>query len=110
MSVQRLIVAAMNLTYEQDRGPVQAHERVVVTYADHVAALAEAEQRHPDIPRCQEDLDYVRAEALREAREAVAGGFTTLTNDPFISPSARNAVNHYLTGAIEEIDALGGQP
>lgn len=50
-----------------------------VTYADHVAALAEAEQQFNETLNrlgkcngCQEDLDYCRAEALREAREAVS--------------------------------------
>lgn len=96
-----------------------AQEAYILRFVrDHVAALAEVEQRVRDEERShfQEavwtfDRGYRqgRAEALRQAREAVAGGFTTLANDPFISPEGRKEVDHYLTGAIEEIDALKGE-
>ena len=111
MSVQRWSVDFRGFHRPDDNG-------TCVGYADHVAALAEVEQRVRDEERShfQEavwtfDRGYRqgRAEALRQAREAVAGGFTTLANDPFISPEGRKEVDHYLTGAIEEIDALKGE-
>jgi hypothetical protein len=43
--MQRRIVAAMHMQYEEDRGPAQQHERVVVLASDAEAAIAAAEQR-----------------------------------------------------------------
>jgi hypothetical protein len=85
----------------------QDKEGRYVLHADHVAALAEAEQQFNETLNrlgkcngCQEDLDYVRAEALREAREAVAalpkGGMGLRAHELW-----RNA--------LAAIDALGGQ-
>jgi selenocysteine lyase/cysteine desulfurase len=77
-----------------------------VTYADHVAALAEAEQRVRDttlhidpIGHAEKHYTAGRAEALREAREAVAA-----------LVRVKSGTGEYVrrSDALAAIDALGG--
>jgi hypothetical protein len=72
-----------------------------VTYADHVAALAEVrELAHTDSTRA------AFADGIYEAIDTVSGGFTTLINEPGLSKADRDLVHGYLSGAIENLQAL----
>lgn len=53
-----------------------------------------------------EDHEEAIKQAFLDAIEAVAGGFTTLINDPGLNNRERDVVHAYLTGAVEEIQEL----
>jgi hypothetical protein len=75
MSVQRWTISTSVHSDREDDGNW-------VTYADHVAALAEAEQRGMmNSHRGRTMYAAGRAEALREAREAVAAFLYSVDDD-----------------------------